>query len=55
MRERHPDGFAYSALVPVGALAPGAPALDPNKVNQFFVRRTGGIAGLTDFAGPFSL
>ena len=55
MRERHPDGYAYSALIPVGALTPTAPQLDPNKVKEFYVRRTGGIAGLTDFAGPFTI
>ena len=55
MRERHPDGYAYSALIPVGALTPTAPQLDPNKVKEFYVRRTGGIGGLTDFAGPFTI
>ncbi|MCC7070110.1 MAG: hypothetical protein IT383_02240 [Deltaproteobacteria bacterium] len=55
MQERHPDGYAYSALIPVGALSPTAPMADPNKVKEFYVRRTGGIAGLTDYAGPFTV
>ncbi|MBI1949552.1 MAG: hypothetical protein HYS27_27950 [Deltaproteobacteria bacterium] len=55
MRERHPDGYAYSALIPVGALSPTAPMADPNQVKEFYVRRTGGLAGKTDYAGPFTL
>ncbi len=55
MRERHPDGYAYSALIPVGALSPTAPMADPNKVNEFYVRRTGGLMGATDYAGPFTI
>jgi hypothetical protein len=54
-KERHPDGFAYEALVPVGALTPTAPRQDPNSVDTFWVRRTGGIAGMTQYAGPFSI
>jgi hypothetical protein len=54
-RERHPDGFAFEVLVPTGALSPTAPQKDPNKVDEFYIRRTGGIAGLTQFAGPFSV
>ena len=48
--ERHPDGFTYTALVPVGALAPGAPTTDPNKVDNAWIRKTGGLAGLTEYA-----
>lgn len=55
MRERHPDGYSYSALIPVGALSPTAPMADPNKVNEFYVRRTGGLAGMTSYAGPFTV
>ena len=55
MREKHPDGFAYEAMIPVGALTPTAPRTDPNKVDTFWVRRTGGLAGLTQYAGPFTL
>lgn len=54
-RERHPDGFAYKALIPVGVVYPGAPAADPNKVNEFYVQRTGGFAGMTQHAGPFKI
>lgn len=54
-RERHPDGYAYTAYVPVGALSPTAPRMDPNKVNTFYVERTGGFAGLTQSLGPVSV
>jgi hypothetical protein len=54
-KERRPDGFTFEALVPVGALTPTAPRQDPNGVDTFWVRRTGGIAGLTQYAGPFSI
>jgi hypothetical protein len=47
MRERHPDGFTYTAYVPVGALTPTAPKADPNTVRDVYIERTGGIAGLT--------
>jgi hypothetical protein len=39
----------------VGALTPTAPRQDPNSVDTFWVRRTGGIAGLTQYAGPFTI
>lgn len=55
LRERHPDGYAYTALIAVGALAPGAPTKDPNTVPRFFVERTGGFAGMTSFAGPIDI
>lgn len=55
MREKHPDGFAFTAMIPVGALTPTAPRTDPNKVDTFWVQRTGGIAGMTQYAGPFSI
>jgi hypothetical protein len=55
MTERHPDGYSFSALIPVGALSPTAPMADPNKVKEFYVRRTGGLMGKTDYAGPFTL
>lgn len=53
--ERRPDGFVYEALIPVGAMAPHAPRKDPNDVDTFWVRRTGGIAGRTQYAGPFTV
>ena len=54
-QEPHVDGFAFEAMIPVGAMTPTAPRQDPNTVDSFWVRRTGGIAGLTTFAGPFTL
>lgn len=54
-QERHPDGFSYTALVPVGALAPKAKLNDPNKAEMFYVERSGGIAGITSYSGPFPL
>jgi hypothetical protein len=54
-RERHVDGFQFDALIPTGALTPTALQKDPNTVDSFWVRRTGGIAGLTHYAGPFTL
>jgi hypothetical protein len=53
--EHHPDGFNYTALVPVGALSPSAKLSDPNKATQFIVKRTGGIAGLTMYSTPVSV
>jgi hypothetical protein len=50
----HPDGYNYTALIPVGALSPTAPVADPNKVPTFFVERSGGFAGITMTAGPFT-
>lgn len=55
MRERHPDGYQFDVMVPVGALTPTAPRTDPNKVDSFWVRRSGGFAGLTQYAGPFTI
>lgn len=55
MRERHPDGYKYTALVPVGALTPTAPKADPNEVKEFFVERTGGIGGLSSYVGPLKV
>ena len=51
-RERRPDGFTFTAWLPVGALTPGAPGKDPNQVSEFFVERTGGFAGMTFSVGP---
>lgn len=47
MRERHPDGYTYTAYVPVGALSPTAPVADPNTVKKIYIERSGGFAGLT--------
>lgn len=51
-QERHADGFSYTAMIPVGALAPGARLKDPGRVDEFYVERTGGLAGLTLSVGP---
>lgn len=40
-KERRPDGFAYSAVFSLGALAPGAPAADPNLLDEVFIKRSG--------------
>ncbi len=48
--ENHPDGFSYTALIPVGALSPTASTADPNTVDNAWIRRTGGFAGLTQYA-----
>jgi hypothetical protein len=54
-RDNHVDGFTYTALIPVGALAPGAKPTDPNQATSVFIERSGGIAGLTQVAGPLDL
>lgn len=53
--EKHPDGFSYAALIPVGALSPTAPKADPNKASSFWLERSGGFAGLTQVAGPVEI
>lgn len=50
MQEKHPDGYSYTALIPVGTVYPGAKVSDPNKVSQFFVERSGGFAGFTQLS-----
>lgn len=58
MKERHPDGFTYTAIVPGGRnpfMPQEVPGVDPNSANRFWVERSGGIAGITEIAGPFSL
>jgi len=52
---RHPDAFQFDVLIPTGALTPTAPQKDPNKVGTFYIQKSGGIAGRTQIAGPFSL
>lgn len=53
--EKHIDGFSYSAVIPVGAMAPKAPVSDPNKAKSCYIKRTGGFAGLTQYFGPFDI
>jgi hypothetical protein len=55
MTERHPDGYSYTALIPVGALNPTVTPTDPNKAKSFYVERTGGIAGLTQISSRIDL
>lgn len=50
----YPDGYNYTAFIPLGALTPTAPQKDPNKVAEFYVQRTGGFAGLTQSFGPLT-
>lgn len=52
---KHPDGYAYAALIPVGTVYPGAKEKDPNKATSFFVERSGGFAGWTQIGGPISI
>jgi hypothetical protein len=49
------DTYSYYAMVPVGALAPGAPRSDPNDATSIFIAREGGFAGITMYAGPVNL
>lgn len=49
------DGYSYSAMLPSGALTQHGATGDPNQATSFVVVRTGGLAGLTEYAGPFDL
>lgn len=55
--ERQPgfDTYTFTALIPVGALAPGARAADPNEADSIWIERSGGFAGMTSFAGPMDV
>ena len=55
MSEKHPDGYTYTAYLNVGALSPTAPEMDANLVPEFYVERSGGLAGLTQWAGPITI
>jgi len=44
--DNFPDGFGYTAWIPVGAMRPGMPASDPNDASYAFIQRSGGFAGL---------
>ncbi len=50
-RVSHPDGYAFTAMVVMDPKAKG----DPNKAANFYIQRTGGFAGLTQYAGPFKM
>jgi predicted secreted protein len=54
-KQNFPDGFIYTALFPVGALAPNAPKGNPNDATYMYVARSGGIMGTTVYAGPIAL
>lgn len=49
------DQYDYTALVPIGAVAPGAPVVDFNDAQDFFLERSGGKTGQASYAGPFSV
>ncbi|MCC7073833.1 MAG: hypothetical protein IT383_21170 [Deltaproteobacteria bacterium] len=52
-RERHGDGFSFTAWIPLGARGrSGGAARD---IGEFYVERTGGFAGLTLSVGPLQL
>lgn len=52
---RHPDGYHYSAALPVGGNNPRFPAKDPDTAESFYIIRSGGLAGRTQYAGPFAI
>lgn len=54
-RVTHPGDDQFTALIPTGALTPTATQKDPNRVDTFWVKRSGGLTGITHYAGPFSL
>ena len=47
------DGFAHVAYVPAGPC--GDANNDPNRADEFYVLRAGGIGGWVEVAGPFEL
>jgi hypothetical protein len=49
------DEYSYTAYLPTGALAPNATETPADLVNQMYIERTGGLAGLTETAGPIGL
>lgn len=53
--DKHPDGFSYAAMVPAGVLGMCNPPTDPNKATTCYIERTGGIAGLKRYFGPFDI
>lgn len=53
-REHASDGYVFTALIPIALLSSPKPA-DPNDIDQFFVERAGGPAGLREVAGPLTL
>jgi predicted secreted protein len=53
--EKRPNGFHYSAMIPVGATGPEAAKADPNKATSCYFKVTGGAAGVTSYYGPFEI
>jgi hypothetical protein len=54
-RDPFPDGYTYTAFIPLGALTPTAPQKDPNKVKEIYVERSGGLGGITMSVGPLNI
>jgi hypothetical protein len=55
-RDQHrSEAYQYDAMIPLGALTPTAPQADPNSVNTFWMKRSGGLMGTSMYAGPFTI
>jgi inhibitor of cysteine peptidase len=44
-----------SAMIPIGTFNPAGNYKDPNKVDEFYIKRQGGLALMTFIYGPFKL
>lgn len=44
-----------TAMIPIGTFRPGGQYKDPNTVDEFYLKSTGGFAGMTSIYGPFEL
>ncbi len=55
LKEAHPDGYTFTAFIPVGPNTPTAPQQNPEGVNEFYIQRSGGFAGMTRYFGPVTL
>ncbi len=49
------SGWAYTGFIPLGPLTVNAPDVDPNRVREFYVERTGGPGAITESIGPLKL
>ncbi|MCB9654070.1 MAG: hypothetical protein H6729_08085 [Deltaproteobacteria bacterium] len=47
------DGYVHVALIPLGGTA-DSPAHTPDTAPEFYVERSGGFAGLVEYAGPIA-
>lgn len=54
LKEKGSDRYTFTALIPAGALSPNAKPTDPNMAKHFYLERSGGLAGSTVYAGPFT-